>query len=195
MNHLAREPNTIIGITGTPGTGKKSVGRIIADKSGYCFLDMNNIAIKTVSMMAIEEEDFEVDPEKLRRCVLEQLKNNRVVLVGHLLPQILYKDEVDFVAILRCAPKELERRYADRNYSEDKIKDNILSEILDICFVDSLNRYGNKIISEFDTTGQQPENVAQEILMVLRGLKKRSFGSVSWLTDTYAKGLIQKYLC
>ncbi|MFQ6134356.1 MAG: adenylate kinase family protein [Nitrososphaerales archaeon] len=191
---MAAERRFIIGVTGTPGTGKKSVGRVVADMLGYRFLYLNSLAFESGAVLAGGEEDFEVDPDRLRRYVLQHIKDGRVVLVGHLLPHILSKGEVDFVAVLRCSPLELGKRYTGRGYSEAKIRGNISSEILDICFADALNKFGADVIAEFDTTGRQPSAVAEEVVMVHRGLKKRSLGKVNWLSDRSAKRLIEKYL-
>ncbi|MEE9586198.1 MAG: AAA family ATPase [Nitrososphaerales archaeon] len=191
---MAADNNSTIGITGTPGTGKKSVGHIVANMLGYRFLDLNKLAFESRAVQAGSEEDFEVDPKKLRGYVLQKIKGGRVVLVGHLLPHILSTGEVDFVAVLRCSPLELEKRYAERGYSEAKIRENISSEILDICFADALNRFNANTIAEFDTTGRQPSAVAEEVVMVHRGLKKRSVGMVNWLSDRSAKRFIKRYL-
>ena len=194
MNHLDNTPHTIIGITGSPATGKKSIGRIVADSLKYRFLDLNKIALESDSVLSRGKEDFEVDPDKLRRQVLRQIKDGKVVLVGHLLPFILTKSEVGLVAVLRCSPQELETRYSKRGYSAKKIKDNISSEILDICFTEALYSFGSDTIAEFDTSNRPPNDVAEEIFLVWNGKIKRSLGTINWLSKILTEDLIKKYL-
>ncbi|MCL4437055.1 MAG: adenylate kinase family protein [Thaumarchaeota archaeon] len=184
----------IIGITGTPGTGKKSTGRIVAQLLGYRFLELNRVAFETGSILDSREEDFEVDPKQLRRNILKRIEGGGIVLSGHLLPYILKRGEADFVAVLRCSPEELEKRYVGRGYSEAKVKENIASEILDICLGDALKQFGTNRVAEFDTTGQHAEDVARDVVAVFKGLKPRSLGQVRWLSDQSAAHLIDRYL-
>jgi adenylate kinase len=193
VNHLGNQPLNIIGITGSPATGKKSIGKIVADSLKYKFLDLNKIALESSGVLS-DGEDFEVDTDKLRKQVLLKIKGRKVVLVGHLLPFILSQDEIEFVAVLRCSPKELEARYSKRAYSNKKIKDNISSEILDICFASALRSFGPSTIAEFDTTERQPNDIAKDIRLVWSGDAKRSFGKINWLSEIFTEDLIKKYL-
>ena len=193
VNHLGNQPLNIIGITGSPATGKKSIGKIVADSLKYKFLDLNKIALESGGVLS-DGEDFEVDTDKLRKQVLRKIKGRKVVLVGHLLPFILSQDEIEFVAVLRCSPKELEARYSKRAYSNKKIKDNISSEILDICFASALRSFGPSTIAEFDTTERQPNDIAKDIRLVWSGDAKRSFGKINWLSEIFTEDLIKKYL-
>ena len=194
VNHLGNQILNIIGITGSPATGKKSIGKIVADSLKYRFLDLNKIALESGGVLSDGEEDFEVDTDKLRKQVLRKIKGRKVVLVGHLLPFILSQDEIEFVAVLRCSPKELEARYSKRAYSNKKIKDNISSEILDICFASALRSFGPSTIAEFDTTERQPNDIAKDIRLVWSGDAKRSFGKINWLSEIFTEDLIKKYL-
>jgi adenylate kinase len=194
VNHLGNQILNIIGITGSPATGKKSIGKIVADSLKYRFLDLNKIALESGGVLSDGEEDFEVDTDKLRKQVLRKIKGGKVVLVGHLLPFILSQGEIQFVAVLRCSPKELEARYSKRGYSEKKIKDNILSEILDICFADALCSFGSNAIAEFDTTERQPNDIAKDIKLVWSGNMKRSHGMINWISKIPPEDLIKNYL-
>jgi adenylate kinase len=171
----------IVGVAGTPGTGKKTVGRLLARLLNYDFLDLNQVAIEKNALMGKNEHGFIADLFLLRKHVREAIKGKRVVVAGHLLPFILSKREIRFVAILRCSPFELERRFASRNYSDKKIKDNIASEILGICSYDTLKKFGKDKVAEFDTTGKDAEDVAGEIIRVMRGEAPKRVVLIDWL--------------
>ncbi|MFC1754393.1 adenylate kinase family protein [Thermoproteota archaeon] len=184
----------IIGITGTPGTGKKSIGKILANYLNYKFLNLNQIASKSDAIVSVTENDLEIDPDKLRNQVEKQIVEGNIVLVGHLLPHVISKDKIKFVVVLRCSPEELKIRYSARGYSVSKINDNIMSEILDICFVDALNAFGADSIVEFDTTGQQPIEIAQEIAKICRGNPKKTINKINWMSKISDEDDIKKYL-
>jgi adenylate kinase len=186
---------SVIGITGTPGTGKKSVGRIVARLLGYSFLELNQVAFDSGSVLRGGGEDgFEVDPARLRNQVLHLMGNGGAVLVGHLLPHVLHRNDAGFIAVLRCSPEGLEERFSDRGYSGEKIRENIASEILDICLGEALERFGPDVLAEFDTTGRDAHDVAEEVVDVFRGNTRRPLGQVRWLSGKSAKHLIDQYL-
>jgi len=191
---LTEAEHHILGVTGTPGTGKKGVGAIVAEMLGYDFIDLNKAAFDSRAVLEGDEEGFTVDPDILRRYVRRVIKGRSMVVAGHLLPSILSKGEVEFVAVLRCDPTELERRYVARNYSLEKLKTNISAEMLDVCLTEAIARFGVEAVAEFDTTGRTPEDVADEIINVYRGLKPRSLGRVRWLEASSVMRLIDRYL-
>lgn len=185
---------SIIGITGTPGTGKKSIGKILANLIDYNFLNLNKIASKSDAVISGTKDDLEVDPDKLSYYVLEQIVGGNVVLVGHLLPHVISKDKINFVVVLRCSPEELKLRYSARGYSDSKINDNVMSEILDICLVEALNSFGADSIVEIDTSRKQPIDIALEIAKIYNGQIKKSFNRINWLSNMSNEDSIQKYL-
>ncbi len=171
----------IIGITGTPGTGKKIVGRFLAKLLNYDFLDLNQVAIEKNAIIGKDEHGFIADLFLLRKHTREAIKGKKVVVSGHLLPFIFSKREIRFVAILRCSPFELENRFKLRNYGDEKIKDNIASEILGICAYEALRKFGKDKVAEFDTTGRDAKEVAEEIIKVMKGEIPKRVGFIDWL--------------
>ena len=173
---------SVIGITGSPGTGKKTVGRIIAKALGWKLVHLNRLAISSGAVINRDRQGFTVDPEKLRAITIQVIRGRHVIVVGHLLPAILYRGEVDFVGVLRCEPMELERRLAPREYYSEKVKENVSSEILDVCLMDALQRFGSERIGEFDTTQTQAKAVAAEIVETHKGKTPRRIGRINWLS-------------
>ncbi|MEM3383698.1 MAG: adenylate kinase family protein [Nitrososphaerales archaeon] len=172
----------VIGITGTPGTGKKTIGRLLAKLLGYDLLDLNQLAIEKNAIMGEDEHGLIVNLHLLRKYVKDAIKGKKVIVVGHLLPSVLSKKEIRFVAILRCSPFELEKRIKSRNYSDKKIKDNVTSEILGLCTYDALKKFGKKKVSEFDTTGKDAKDVAEKIIKVINGEIPKEIGFIDWLS-------------
>jgi adenylate kinase len=172
----------VIGITGTPGTGKKTVGRLLAKFLNYDFFDLNQIAIEKNAIIGKDEHGFIANLYLLRKYTRKAIKGKKAVVVGHLLPSIFSKREVRFVAVLRCSPFELERRFKSRNYNDKKIKENVASEILGLCAYDALKKFGKEKVAEFDTTSRDANDVAKEIIKVINGEVPKKVGFIDWLS-------------
>ncbi len=185
----------IIGITGTPGTGKKTVGRSLAKLLNYDFLDLNQIAIEKNAVIDKDENGFIADLHLLKKHAKEAIKGKKLVVAGHLLPSIFSKREIRFVAILRCSPLELEKRFVSRNYSNGKIKDNLSSEILGISSYDALKKFGRDKVAEFDTTGKDAKDVAEEIIKTVRGEVPKRIEFIDWLKFFEKPEQLSQFFC
>jgi adenylate kinase len=182
-------PEGAIGITGTPGTGKKTVGGLLARLLNYDLLDLNQLAIEKGATMGEDEHGFIADTDLLRKYAREAVKGKRVVVVGHLLPSVFSKREIKLIVVLRCSPLELENRYRSRNYGAEKVKENIASEILGICSYDALKKFGRERVAEFDTTGRGAHSVVEDIIKVIKGESPKRVGFVDWLQHLHAEQL------
>ncbi|MEM4311289.1 MAG: adenylate kinase family protein [Nitrososphaerales archaeon] len=180
----------LIGITGTPGTGKKSVGRILAKELDYEFLDINSLAKGEKD----EKGELILDLKALRKDLNLYLKDKRAIVVGHLLPYVLAKKGVRLIVVLRCAPYELEERLKKRSYSYEKIKENVTSEILGIILYDAFKKFGKSKICEIDTTNRKEEEVVKEILEILEYRRSKPLGIVDWLALVEKDEKLLKFL-
>ena len=183
-----------IGITGNPGVGKHTVTDLLSKKiKNSKIIDINKIII---SNQAFNLETFEADLKKTKSFLLKELinDNDNVIIVGHLLPYIIKRNELDFIAILRRSPYSLIEIYKKRKYSNKKIHENIISEILGICFYDNLKVFGKKKISEIDTTFDDPEESVKKIIYNYDYKSKRQIGVVDWLDLIYKNGDAEKFL-
>ena len=125
----------IIGLTGTPGTGKKTIGRKLAEQINYDFCNINQIIIDHEYFISKDSSSYVVDIVKLKNHLSNNMASKNMIISGHLLPEVLDSTKVDQVIILRCSPIILWSRLLSRNYSLNKIKDNVESELLDLCLL------------------------------------------------------------
>jgi adenylate kinase len=170
-------PDISIGITGSPGTGKKTVARALSQLTGLRVISLNSLAIKMESGRKVNGE-FVVNIQKLRR---QKIPAGGRIIVGHLLSLVVPKSALDFVAILRCSPGVLRRRYLARGYSEEKIKENITAEVLDLVSYATIKKYGRGKVSEFDTTKpRDPIIVADRILQTIEGKRPKQYSIANW---------------
>jgi len=144
----------MIGVCGTPGTGKKTVSPIVARLMGLpAPISINSLA---------QRGEAEVDTALLRRRLL-RLDPPRAVLFGHLLPHVLSKSEAGFVAVLRCEPYVLRGRLAGRGYPRAKVTENVEAELIGVVLDECVRRFGTDLVHEYDTTSASPRAVAGEI--------------------------------
>jgi len=101
------------GITGTPGTGKKSIAPLVANILGIPHFSLNNIA-SDLGLIDEEEVDTSLLAEEIRKI------NDKAMLYGHLLPLVLKKMDVIHVIVLRCEPSILKERLYSRGYEKKK---------------------------------------------------------------------------
>lgn len=125
-----------LAITGTPGTGKTTLAKSIAESLGVLLIQANELAKEK----SIVQADGSVDTQQLRDFLLEKIKEEKgFVVEGHLLCE--FSLPVDYCLVLRCNPRELEGRLRTRGYEAKKLNDNLECEALDYCLVNVEGHY------------------------------------------------------
>jgi len=183
----------VIGITGSPATGKKKVGNILAKLLEYEFLDLNQHALEKKAIIGKDDRGLIVDLEQLKKISKKTIKGKRIVIVGHLIPSIFNKTEIDMIVILRCSPSELKKRYLKRNYSEKKINENISAEILDISYSEAFKKFGKGKIAVFDTTHMKAKEIAKKIIKLMKKRNITIGEPIDWLKQITDSELLNKY--
>jgi adenylate kinase len=158
-----------IAVTGTPGTGKTTVARILADKLDAEYFDVTGAVRDGASAGYDDERGVPVaDVDVLRETVPDD-----VVLDGH----ISHRLEPDGVVVLRCRPDVLRSRLEEREWSDEKIRENVESEALDIVLAEAVEV--NAPVFEFDTTETTPDETTKRIVRALEDGEER-VGVVDW---------------
>lgn len=169
-------------ITGNPGTGKHTSARLVAKELKAEIIDINKLALEKEAVAARTAKGIEVDMKKVRKLIAGLLKKKgNLVVVGHLAPYVLKSAGIDMVAVLRRSPSRLEETLTERGYIREKINENVSAEILGISLYDSIKAFGKRKVAEFDTSGKEPEQTADDIVATAKKKKPKRAGTVDWL--------------
>jgi len=166
----------IIALTGTPGTGKTTISKSLSRKLDF---HCSHLADFVTSDICDDYDDArgcgEVNLDKLREAVKYRLKDNTII-EGHLSHRLGVSD---IVIVLRTRPSILRHRLKKRMYGEDKVRENIEAEALDICLVESVDEGAE--VYEVDTSVKSPQEVGEDIVRILKG-KGDEFrpGKIDW---------------
>jgi adenylate kinase len=152
-------------ITGNPGVGKHTIAEEILKSNSYEFLDINKIAIKA-EIIENNQDVLDVDVDKLK-SYLDNMVQEKSILVGHLAPYVVDSLKINSVIVLRKNPYELRDIYKKRGYSEKKIKDNLGSEILGIVTNDAINTFGIKKTFQIDTSNSTSKTIVKKINSII----------------------------
>lgn len=163
-------------ITGNPGVGKHTITQEVADKMKLPILDINSIA-KDSGLFEKNGETNDVDIEELKK-ILEQKISENHIFVGHLAPYVLTKNQVKVIIILRRSPYDLVSVYRNREYSDNKIKENAGSEILGVIAHDAINRFQEKTF-QINVTGKTIPEVVERVMSIIS--ENKGSDQVDWL--------------
>lgn len=163
-------------ITGNPGVGKHSISDKIANKFGLSVVDINNVA-KDAGLFEENENSNDVDVNELKK-ILKSKISKKSLIVGHLAPYVLEKNQVEIMIILRKSPYDLLKVYKQRKYDAKKSKENAGSEVLGIIAHDAISKFQEKAF-QIVSSGKSIQQVIKRVTNVI----SKSSGSeeVDWL--------------
>jgi adenylate kinase len=175
-------------ITGSPGVGKHTITHEIADRLKLSVLDINAIA-KDSGLFEENEGTNDVDVEKLEK-IFEQKISGKNIIVGHLAPYVLHKNQVKIMIVLRRNPYDLISVYRDRKYSEKKIKENTGSEILGIIAHDAADQFHEKVF-QINVSKKSISETVEETLELILGNENNE--DVDWLGLVSSNNDLEKF--
>lgn len=138
-----------IAVTGTPGTGKTTVARELAKTLGYRYIDLGTFAVERG--LAIEDDD-ERETKIIDEKELKELLKGKddVVFDGHYAEML----DPEIVFVIRAPPKVLKERLSKR-FNPEKVRENLLAEILDACLISAVERNEKTRIFEIENISRK----------------------------------------
>lgn len=155
-------------ITGTPGTGKSEVAKLLGKRLGIRVVDLKPFLERAKVGYDEKRKSDVIDEEKLVR-LLKGLKGD-FILEGHL-THYFPPDEVDLCVVLTCSGKELRERLRKRGWSEEKVGENVMAELVKVCLGEAMDRGHKPLV--IDTTGKGAEEVVEEIVAFISERMKK----------------------
>ncbi len=170
----------LVAITGTPGTGKTSVAAEIRSR-GYEVVDLGKHIREHGLLGELDEarDTREVDLDLLNDSLEEYRSGEGVVFMeGHL----SHFMDCRSIVVLRCHPDVLAGRLRARGYSEEKVRENVQSEVLDVILCEATE--SDIPVHEVDCTSASIKDTADEILSIASGEGEgHPPGSVDWSSE------------
>lgn len=155
----------IIIVTGTPGTGKSVLSKKIAKAINHKYVDVKKILENSDICEGYDEvnECLIVDTKKLSKLLIDLInKNDKLIIDSHLSHYLLPK-YVDMCVVCKCDLPELKKRLKNRSYKIPKIRENLDSEIFDVCLTEAKERK-HKVIIVNTTERYKISDIVKRIL-------------------------------
>jgi adenylate kinase len=174
------------------------VAKQITDKLNAFYVNLTDYAKQNWLILGEDTKRHTVivDEEKIRQKLVDTINQSQVSVVvdGHFATSVVPNGLSTCVFVLRRNPVELKEYMQKEKFSKDKISENLLAEILDVCLVETLETQTGKVC-EVDVTGKTVEQVVDELFAIILNEKVCSCGGVvDWLGFLEHAGLLNQYL-
>lgn len=192
----AKLRNVII-VTGTPGTGKTALSRALARALGARYINLTQFVSKRKLYSEIDRERRTkiMDVARTRSSLRRELRamSGPVVVDTHTPEGIVPGEMVRQVFVLRCHPKVLEARLRAKKWKANKIRENVLAEIVDSCLTAAVKQYGWRRVIQLDTSRRSVPRSVGMVRSSIRGKPGRRL-NINWLARLEKEGLLDRYL-
>jgi adenylate kinase len=160
----------LILITGSPGTGKTTIAKILLKKLKAKVINLTEFILKTKIFEEINGEKI-VEIKKLQKSLkkeLNKLKGKKLIIVeGHLACELFLKKYNPKIIVFRRSLKKLKKEMEKRGYSKKKISDNLILEALDYFGEKSRSKYKEV----YEIFVKDKKTTINKILKILKGKK------------------------
>ncbi|XP_015522651.1 adenylate kinase isoenzyme 6 [Neodiprion pinetum] len=167
----SNRPGPNILITGTPGVGKSTMCRLLAERSGLTWLEVSKLAIEN---KCLEEYDEVyrcpvLDEDKLLDGMEPAMQEGGKIVDYHgaeFFPERWF----DIVFVLRADNTILYDRLVARGYTGKKLEDNIDCEIFQTILEEAKASYRDEIVHELQSN--TPEEMEQNVNRICQWLEQ-----------------------
>ena len=139
-------------LTGTPGTGKTSLKKHLNKK----IISLSEY-YEQASEGKSDNGEWIVDIEKLDNILQDEDCNFFEGNFSHKL------DKIDKVIVLRCDPQILEKRLESRNYSKNKVRENLEAEAIGLIYSEAIEIRDRANVFQVDNSTRKPQETASII--------------------------------
>ncbi|MGA2460767.1 MAG: AAA family ATPase [Candidatus Bathyarchaeia archaeon] len=188
----------VIIVTGTPGTGKTTISRQLAEEIGARYLPLTQHVSSYGLYSGVDvRRNSKVMDLKRTRADLKRLllKEDKTIVVDSHIPDVIApKSLVKRVLVLRCHPKVLKSRLRAKKWKQEKVQENLLAEILDACLLEAVDYYGWRPVFEINTSHGSVRRCVTLAKASLRGKSRKKGRSFDWITTLNREHSLLRYL-
>lgn len=144
-------------LTGTPGTGKTTIAEKLQKITKFFYYDCSKYIKEEIGGEFDSEYDSLVFDEDLFVSKLEKELNNssKDFIFDFHSGELLDFISFDLIIILRCETSVLYERLEKREYNKKKIEENVECEIMQVCFDEIRNSFGEKNVFLFQNNKEE----------------------------------------
>jgi len=187
----------VIIVSGTPGTGKTVFAKSLAHEINAQYISLANYATEHRLYSGVDRRRKTriINVRRTRGEIRKLLSSASLPLVidTHHPESIVPNNAVRIVFVLRCDPSVLVRRLRNRKWGQEKITENVMSEILDYCFIKARSCYARRKIMQLDTSRSTVKHSVSMAKNILAG-GKLPIQTVDWLTPLSKSSFLSMYL-
>lgn len=142
----------LIIVSGSPGTGKSTITKLLVKKLGLTHLDWHDLLKKDKKLSLgydRKKKCYNLDIVYLEQVIEKILKDNpdkQYVFdshIAHFLPKGIVKLDI----VMTCSDlKKLRKRLEKRKYNKAKVEENLQCEIFEVCLEESRAAGHNVVI-------------------------------------------------
>lgn len=189
----------VILITGTPCVGKTTIATELSARLKASYVNLTELAKQHNLVSGEDTARNTIIIDENRMChklseMIDATKNAYVIIDGHYAAAVAPKNKVTHIFVLRRNPVELKEFMVNCGFKDQKLWENLASEILDICLIDAMREQDEEKICEIDITDRTIEEVIRDILAILGNRKKCFVGGTDWLGMLEREGKVEEYL-
>lgn len=188
---------TIIIVTGTPGTGKTTFAKALAKSIGASYVNVTQHVSKHKLYRGVDRERRTkiMDVPKTRASLKRELRTMHTLSVidTHIPEEIISRGMVRQVFVLRCHPKILEDRLRSKRWKASKIRENVLSELIDSCLSAGVKHFGWRKVVQIDTSRRNLRGCLVSAKRSISGEPTKRI-KIDWISKLEREGLLDRYL-
>jgi adenylate kinase len=189
----------VILVTGTPCVGKTEVAKELSKRLDALYVNLTELAKKHNLVLGEDEERHTtiIDEAKMRTKIneiIDTTDKTDVIIDGHYAAAVTPKEKVTRVFVLRRNPIQLREFMEKRGFKDQKLWENLASEILDVCLVEALREQKQERVCELDVTDKTVNDTVEDLLAILENRKKCHAGGIDWLGMLEQEGKLDEYL-
>lgn len=169
----------MIALTGTPGTGKSSVSKLLRKKYKVLALGRIITKYKLYSRYDKKRETYVASLGKIAEFLRKHAMDKPDLIIDSHLAHLLPKNMIDLVIVLRCEPNMLEKRLKKKGWKKEKVQENKEAELIGVISFEA--RQKHKKVYEIDTSKKSLKEIYSIIQMILNGKGGKYNRVVNWL--------------